>query len=182
MKRTLFALACMLVAAASAQAKGITAATICGASECREVGDPMELQDLEAGNRPARAPGTPSPWYGVEYTVEHDGQADSWFVAVMPAAGYVRYGPDEGPYDWMELAPNAALRYRELTAGIEGRPARSLRGRLGEPVKARVDSVWRAPREEAEEDSTAAGPLVAGGLGAAGMLALGGLALRRRRG
>ena len=131
------------------EATEISSATVCGASECRELSDPEAATALAVGPTPrgTDAPVRGLPWYKSTLTIpaERGGEVDrvSVSVTVVPSAGLMRVG--DGTV-WVKLPSQSQKAYAKLTAGLTPRPARTLPS-VGEdalPV-ARVDEVVEAP-------------------------------------
>src|SRR4051812_22893078 len=126
------------------EATEISSATVCGASECRELSDPEAATALAVGPTPrgTDAPVRGLPWYKSTLTIpaEGGGEVDrvSVSVTVVPSAGLMRV---EGGV-WVTLPSESKEAYRKLTAGLTPRPARTLPS-VGEAARpaARVDGV-----------------------------------------
>ena len=131
------------------EATEISSAKVCGASECREVSDPVAATALAVGPRP-RPRGTDTdrparglPWYKSTLTIPAEERGEvPVSVTVVPSAGLMRV--NDGV--WVTLPSESKEAYTKLTAGLTPRPARTLPS-VGEdalPV-ARVDEVVEAP-------------------------------------
>ena len=116
----------------------ISSATVCGASECREVSDPEAATALATGPTPqgTEAPKRGLPWYKSTYTLRAEDGGDRVSVTVVPSAGLMRW---EDGMSWVTLPSESKEAYAKLTAGLTPRPARTLL-----PV-ARVDEVVEPP-------------------------------------
>jgi hypothetical protein len=128
----------------------ISSATVCGASECREVSDPKAATALAVGPRPRGTdpPERGLPWYQSTLTIRRPGtgrkvSTDRVSVIVVPSAGLLGL---EGWSAWVALPSESKAAYAKLTAGLTPRPARTLPG-IGEDAKpvARVDEVVQPP-------------------------------------
>jgi hypothetical protein len=123
-------LAC-LVAATPAEAKKITAARVCGASECRETTAHGLLMALPDSGDPTDPPKHPvGGWYRTTITIqtEGDGAHETFAVAAFPSARYVRTLDPGQPVAWMPMTSDAARAYRKMTFRLEPRPLSSLPG------------------------------------------------------
>jgi hypothetical protein len=157
-----------LILAAEATAKEVVAATVCGASDCRDVKDDKALLALQEGGPPTDPPDKASAFYRTELTVKGDGDDRFNFELVLvPDAGMVRGESDDGSFAWMPVSDTAVAQFRRMTRGLKPIAAGKLDG-LG-PVKlpeARVDEVVVIN----EDGSTGASgevpvwPWIAGGL------------------
>jgi hypothetical protein len=180
MKRLLPALvACLvlLVPAVPATAKKIVKAKVCGASGCSEIEDRGVLAALPEGGDPTDPPSHPSGWYQATLTVEAGDARDSFTLAALPGAGYLRSEKDQltGGYTWMRMTPAATAAYRSAARGIEPFPASRL-SRLPEPAPA--SRVTDVTRRAADGDGV---PMWVLALAIGGGLAAGAAALLRRR-
>ncbi len=128
----------------------ISSATVCGASECREVSDPKAATALAVGPRPRGrdVPERGLPWYKSTLTIRRRGTGGKVFtdrvsVIVVPSAGLLGL---EAWSAWVALPSESKAAYAKLTAGLAPRPARTLPG-IGEDAKpvARVDEVVEPP-------------------------------------
>ena len=125
----------------------ISSATVCGASECREVSDPEAATALATGPTPqgTEAPKRGLPWYKSTLTIraEDGGTMDRVSVTVVPSAGLM--GLEDG-MTWVTMPSESKKAYAKLTAGLTPRPATTLPsvGTAPPPV-ARVDEVVEPP-------------------------------------
>ena len=125
----------------------ISSATVCGASECREVSDPEAATALATGPTPqgTDAPERGLPWYKSTLTIraEDGGTMDRVSVTVVPSAGLM--GLEDG-MTWVTMPSESKKAYAKLTAGLTPRPATTLPsvGTAPPPV-ARVDEVVEPP-------------------------------------
>jgi hypothetical protein len=130
------------------EATKISSATVCGASQCRELSDPKAATALAVGPRPrgTDAPERGLPWYTSTLAIRAKERGKvitvRASVAVVPSAGLMRAGDGI----WVTLPSESKKAYAKLTAGLTPRPARTLPGVGvdGLPV-ARVDEVVEAP-------------------------------------
>ena len=119
------------------EATEINSATVCGASECREVSDPAAATALAVGPTPRGrdAPVRGLPWYRSTLTIpaEGGGEVDrvSVSVTVVPSAGLMRVADGV----WVTLPSESKEAYAKLTGGLTPRPARTLPS-VGEVVEA----------------------------------------------
>ena len=149
----------------------VSSAKVCGASECREVSDPMAF-----AVGPFRESPYPAglPWYKGTLTLrtKHGGELRAP-VLVVPSAGLL--GLDGG---WFALPSESRAAYVKLTAGLAPRPARTLPGTF-----ARVVDVLKPPSAatSASDGSNVSIVALGGGVLAALMAGLL-LWIRHRRG
>lgn len=109
---------------APAAAKEAVSATVCGASDCREVTDQSMLQPILEGGPPTDPPRRAAGWYRATLTLHGEGGTSRFSNVVVPAAGMVRN--EEGT--WMPMTPAGARAYAKITSGLVARPASTLRG------------------------------------------------------
>ena len=120
------AAAVSLAVPASAAAKEITQATVCGASRCNTITDRSELRGLPfGGDYPTEPPTSPSRYYRVEVTIDHGSAEDRFAFYYVPAARAVATGGEvPGSVAWFPIYGSAALdSVRRATKGLEGYPA-----------------------------------------------------------
>ena len=127
----------------------ISSATVCGASECRELSDPEAASALAVGP----IPGVRTPLRaGCPGTRARTRSAPRSAARCSPAAPPSSWCPPPGccawePTFWVTLPRESKAAYAKLTAGLTPRPARTLPG-VGEDAElpvARVDEVVEAP-------------------------------------
>jgi hypothetical protein len=181
MPRTAFAaavatLACLAVAV-PASAKQITAARVCGASDCREITDHAVLVALPDTGAPTDPPSHPAGgWYRTTITIDGEGDGEgpheTFAVAAFPRAGYVRVQESAHNWSWMPMTGDSAGAYRTITRDLAPRPLSRLSGFEPGPGPAAV-----APADVGGEFPWAWVVAAALSLGAAGALLL----VRRRR-
>lgn len=180
------ALSCVIAGAAAA--KEPVKAKVCGASDCVEVKDRGLLVAMSEGGPPGPPPQSGAPWYRATLFIAADGHRESFTLAVVPSGGYIRSRPD-GAFAWMPMLERGQRAWRQVTRGLEPRPAADLRGletpAPGTASAARVDEVVEPPANppsSASSDSPAWPWIVtaAAGLGLLGVIAAG--VRRRRRG
>lgn len=122
----------------------ISSATVCGASECREVSDPKAATALAVGPFPrfTDAPKRGLPWYKSTLKIRaEDGGKVRVSVIVVPSAGLM-FSRDKSV--WVTLPSESKAAYAKLTAGLTPRPARTVPG-VGGQLPARVYEVVEAP-------------------------------------
>ena len=169
----LCAAACVL-APVEAGAKGVSAAKVCGATECTgHIGRDLAMSMSEGGPT-TLAPKRRHPWYRTTLTVrapEESGEdfVDHFSVVAVPAAH--RLCAEDGT--WMEMTTRQIRAYAKLTVGIAPKPARTLPG-MGTATATPAHSAQ--PSED--DDSSPWLRMAAGGLVALGLV---GVALRLRR-
>jgi hypothetical protein len=182
MKRLTACLALLIFCAlaATAAAKEVVAAKVCGASDCRQVKDRDAMLALAEGGTPTDPPAA-APHYRVTLTVRGDGERFTFPVVIVPSSGYLRGGTEAEGYTWMPVSQLARNEYRRITRGIEPVPAAKLAGldvRL--PKEAQVDGVWVYADEGDSRGGAPVWPWLVFGPLAAGLLALAVIRFRRR--
>jgi hypothetical protein len=183
MKRSLPALAAclaLLVQAAPATAKKIVKAQVCGASGCSEITDRDMLAALPEGGDPTDPPSHASGWYRATLTVAAGDARDSFSLAALPDAGYLRSEKDPviGGYNWMRMTPAAAAAYRSAVRGIRPFPASRLGGLSDAPNGSQVAAADRQVPQRAPDDDGV--PVWVLALAIGGALAAAAALLRRR--
>jgi hypothetical protein len=165
-----FAIA-LLAPAGTAAAKGVSAATVCGANTCNEVTDHSLLMPLAEGGPPIASDPKRGEFYEVRIEVHGGGVRDQFRVLALPAQRMLR-APDG---TWTQLSERSAAALRRASRGLEPFPAAD----LPRDPPARVAGVFD-PASEADGGGVPRAALVAAGAAAAvSVLAL--LGLRRRR-
>jgi len=168
MRRLLVTAALALLALpATAQAKELAWAKVCGGSGCTEIKRPsIELTgggDGVADRAPAR-----SSFYTVELHMTHDGESvGKWTVYYAPESAMLAYRGESGRLVWDRMEPDALAAFRAVTAGIEPYDGDA----SGAPPFARAEG------GQTRSKVMVAGPVFAVALAAAGAFA----AVRRRR-
>ena len=113
------------VLTASAAAKEIKSATVCGPADCVTVTDREEVMLLLGGEETGPPPA--SSFYAVEFAVDVESEP-TWTVYYVPSAASTRpaYEPhgQAGPslHVWSALTPAAAALFGEVTRGLEPFP------------------------------------------------------------
>jgi hypothetical protein len=179
MRRTTAAalvLAATLVAAAPAGAKGIAAASVCGANGCHPVDRAAVRAGIDA-YAPARAPRRAEPFFTLrmEARVSSGRVVEVFSLDWLPRAGLTR---PSGEGTWNRPPPVMDRALRRAAAGLRAYPGTEL-GPIDGPT-ARVVEAF-AP---ARDDDGGGGPgniAIAIGAIAAILVALATLAQRRRR-
>jgi hypothetical protein len=167
---TALALAALALAPGPAAAKGIAAATVCGANGCEEVKDHALLMPLAEGGPPAAGPEQRGDFYTVRIEVDLEDVADSFRVLALPVQRMLR-GADG---TWMRMSNRTAVALAEAAQGLKVFPA----SRIPPDRRARVAEVVEPPAQR----ETRGAPWVAIVLGAAGAALAAALAVRRLRG
>ncbi|MDQ3889113.1 MAG: hypothetical protein M3312_00975 [Actinomycetota bacterium] len=115
------------VFAASAAAKEIESATICGPSDCTELKDREKAAVLAE----AEGPGSPPPassFYTLELRIDAEDQTSTFTIYYVPSAAMARpareQGGDAGPSSpvWSRVTPAAARLLKVATRGLEPFP------------------------------------------------------------
>jgi hypothetical protein len=174
------ALAALALLPASASAKEIVKAEVCGADGCVSVG-PTVAMDLADGSLPIDPPKEAAPFYTAALTVREEEGAGTfnWTITFVPKLGLMR-GNDG---DWMDAPAQTEAAFARATRNLGAAfPAAEL-GPLPQPAEANVVEVVRPPAEPAPVDDGGSTWLIAA-LGLGALVATWALALyvRRRRG
>ena len=157
-----------LLTPAAAAAKGIDAATVCGADRCVEVRDRMLLSPLAEGRPPTDPPREPAGWFRTTATARDGrGGQHTFTFAALPSIRRIR-GEDG---TWMPMGELALRAFTRITRGMEPRPASTLPGAPGA-----LRSASPAPRAQPASDAPVWPVVVAALLASVG---LAGLARRR---
>jgi hypothetical protein len=183
--RTAFvvASAMVLVWPASAVAKEVHKAQVCGASKCftfdrANSGDKLALFD--GGGNPALPPARSAPWYRLRITV---GGADikrfTFTDAYVPSADRIRRRAEGGGYEWVEVIDDLKPVLRNVSARLEPLPASSLRGIHVAPAPAQVRATPAPPTPARDTGPAWYWFALAAGIGG-GLLAVAGRRLHRR--
>jgi hypothetical protein len=171
----LFAGALAALVPASAAAKNLQAMTICGRDACSEVPrDQLSIKLVEGGGS-SLPPEHGEPWYRVRVTVGGGGGHESWWMVVLPEAGYTGFpdGPG-GDLEWGSLPSSSATLYRRLAADLRPLPAERLR-------LARATPAVAPGAVEPEPDGGSDGTAIAGVVGGAALLVAVAFSVHRRR-
>lgn len=163
---------------ATASAKEVQRAQVCGASECftfDRANSGGKLALFNVGGNPALPPAHAAPWYRLRITVGgEDIERFTFTDAYVPSADRIRRRAEGGGYEWVEVIDDLKPVLRNVSAGLEPLPAASLRG-----VEASARPAPPAPPRQTGTEwywfALAAGALLAS-------LALGGRQLRASRG
>jgi hypothetical protein len=124
----------VLLPAAPAGAKELSAARACDADGCRTVTDRDELRALMEMS-PSAAPTRRAPFHRVRMTIsEPSGGEFHYAVQYVPALGLARERPSGGDTLWLEPSTSGIEVLDRLTRGLEPVPARRLRGIAPESV------------------------------------------------
>jgi hypothetical protein len=172
------ALAALALLPASAAAKEVVKAQVCGADACRAVTG-SAVMDLPDYGPPANPPKAAAPFYTAELTMREDGSDKTFtFKITFVPKGALMRGNDG---QWLEAPMQTQNAFKRAARGLEAFPASELRPLL-KPTEARVVEVVRPPADPAPVDDGDSTWLIAalglGGLGATWALAR---HVRRRR-
>jgi hypothetical protein len=127
MKRIFPALVVALVLAvpATASAKRLTAATVCGSSGCNTASDPSNLLPAMEGGPPSfGGPARAHPFYRLVVVVGENHASEQMKLVVVPRSRYV-YGPDAA---WRRIDAPALRQVLTLAHGLRPFPASRLPG------------------------------------------------------
>lgn len=172
-----FATAALALLPASASAKEIVKAKVCGADDCVTVGRAIAMDIADSGP-PTDPPKAAAPFYTAELTVREGDKDFTFKTTFMPHTSLMR--GDDG--QWMDAPVQTETAFKRAARGLEAFPASDL-GPLPEPPEAQVVEVVRPPADPAPVDGGSSLWPIAG-VGLAGALATWALVLyvRRRRG
>jgi hypothetical protein len=176
MKRLLpLTLVLLALGAPAAEAKGISAVEICGASGCRDV-DRSHFTALGMVGAPIPPPRVRVGWFRAKVTIRHDGTRDGFRLAVVPSEAASR-GPDG---TWTQMSYRSVRSFRRLAKGIDPYPASAL-SRSSRHASGSGDRLSRTSSSVTGDGDTPWAWITVGSLALA-TVAVGALALRRRRG
>src|SRR5918912_4605244 len=117
MKTLLVAVLVALVAPVAAQAKELTAVTLCGASGCA-TNDNLGLSHVAPFTEESLLPASPGPYYRIELTV--DGHPNAFGNAYyVPSAGRVAFANEEAWTQWARPVPELEPLLRDLAGKVE---------------------------------------------------------------
>jgi hypothetical protein len=160
---------------ASASAKEVVKAQVCGAGGCVSVGHAIAM-DLMDGGPPTDPPKEAAPFFTARLWVKvDDGRTQRFDTAFVPRYGLMR--GDDGT--WMDAPVQTEAAFKRSARGLEASPASDL-GPLPAPTAEPVPAPAQDPAPV--DDGSPLLPIAA--LGLAGVLATWALLfyLRRRRG
>jgi hypothetical protein len=178
---------------ASAGAKGLRSAVICGASGCHTANPrdathgPAERALVEGGGPIVASPSHAGPWYRVRATVGGDGAHAVLRLAIVPSLDLIRASDEpSGSFNWISMTAAGERAYARLTRGLDPFPASTLRGIASSDVN--KASSRRSPGDPPLPSSAGVGaadsdgmlPIWAWTLIGAGFLGVGTAAWRRR--
>ena len=171
----------LLALPATAAAKEVESAQVCGATQCRDVDDHDLAMGIISSGDPTPPPKDPVGWYRVKVVFSAENERHTFTLAAVPSTNHMRtYDEVAGRYVWMEMAGEATDAYREVTAGLSPRPASTLRGLDQKPPEVIVDEVVEPPAPAADEGFP--WEWAAGGTAAALLAGTALMTWRRRRG
>ena len=176
--RLALALAALLLVPASASAKEVVKAQVCGADGCVRVSNALAM-DLMDGGPPTDPPKEAAPFFTARLWIRvDDGKTQRFDTAFVPRYGLMR--GDDGT--WMDAPVQTEAAFKRGARGLTASPASDL-GPLPDPIEAQVVEVVRPPADPAPVDDGSStwliGALVLGGAVATSALVL---YVRRRRG
>jgi hypothetical protein len=177
----LFAFALLALAVpASASAKGVERADVCGASGCSSVDDEQTRYALLGGGEGIDPP-KPGPFYRVRVVMREGETRHRFNEDWLPSEHAIRVRGENGEPVWMRVLPETERALERATAGTTPYPASRI-GDMGEPIRPTVDSVF-CPACRTSSDDGGGFPwwiaIVAGG--AAALLAVSGRFYSTRR-
>jgi hypothetical protein len=113
-----------LCVAGPAQAKGVSAVTVCGADSCRDFTDQSRIHFFGPAGGPADPPRSATGWYRVTVAIGAEGgpPEQRLTLAALPDEGLIRASDGS----WMSIYPQAAPAYRDAVRGLEPLPASEL--------------------------------------------------------
>jgi hypothetical protein len=172
------ATAALALLPASASAKEVVKAQVCGAGDCVDVSRAIAM-DLMDGGPLADPPKEAAPFFTARLWISvGDGKTERFDTAFVPRYGLMR--GDDGT--WMDAPVQTEVAFKRGARGLEASPASEL-GAPPKPIAAQVVEVVRPPADPAPVNDGSSSWLIAG-IGIAGALATWALVLyvRRRRG
>jgi hypothetical protein len=180
MKRALphplaLALAALALLPASASAKEIVKAHVCGADGCVTVGRAIAM-DLADGGPPSDPPKAAAPFYTAELTMREGDKDFTFKTTFVPDGGLMR--GDDG--QWMDAPIQTENAFKRAARGLEAFPAGEL-GPLPTPTHAQVVEVVRPPADPAPVSDDGSSTWLIGFLGLAGAVATCALVVQVRR-
>jgi hypothetical protein len=163
---------------ASASAKEVVKAQVCGAGHCVDVSRAIAM-DLMDGGPPSNPPKEAAPFFTARLWISVDnGKTERFDTVFVPRYELMR-GADG---TWMDPPVQTVTAFKRGARGLEASPASDL-GPLPEPIDAQVVEVVRPPADPAPVDDGSSTWLIAAlGLGAAAATSALVLYVRRRRG
>jgi hypothetical protein len=163
---------------ASASAKEVVKAQVCGADGCVNVSNALAM-DLMDGGPPSNPPKEAAPFFTARLWIAVDnGKTERFDTVFVPRYELMR-GADG---TWMDPPVQTVTAFERGARGLEASPASDL-GPLPEPVDAQVVETVGPPTDPAPVDDGSSTWLIAAlGLGAAAATSALVLYLRRRRG
>jgi hypothetical protein len=131
MKRTggiaLILAAIAVILPASAGAKNIRSATVCGSSGCLHATGRDLTPDLAEGGMEVSPPSHKVPWFRLTATMQGGGGEGTLVLAVVPRLGLIRGCCSmTGEYNWIRLTPNGKRAYARLTRDLQPFAAETL--------------------------------------------------------
>jgi hypothetical protein len=180
---TLFAL---LLIAVPAQAKEISAISVCGSEDCVNLDSKHDgnLMAFANGGSPTDPPGTAAPFYRLRFTVREPGTDahDSWTVQFVPKLRLIGSHGEGDQWVWSEVAGPQARRLNGAARGLAPISAAHLKGFDQKPPGAQVVEVLAPPKQRAStEDDGVAWGWIAAAAGAALLAAAAALMVVRSR-
>jgi hypothetical protein len=182
MKRTLphplaLALAALALLPASATAKEVVKAQVCGAGACVSVSHAVAM-DLMDGGPPTDPPKEAAPFFTARVWIKTDDDHTERFDTVFLPRYELMRGSDG---TWMDPPVQTVTAFKRGARGLEASPASEL-GPLPTPTDAQVAEVVRPPADSAPVEDGSSVWLI-GALGLAGGVATWALVahVRRRR-
>ena len=165
-------LALVLALPASAGAKEVTGATLCGTDGCRTTHDRDAASDLANASTLAGPPKHAAPYYTVRIQVTAEGHDEmAWTNRWAPTLGVAKAEGENGDPVWYELSARGASTLQRMSHGLRPFPAAGL-----EPLDGPTPS---RPGGQLAPETTVMAPSAGGGDpggGHAGTWALGGAA------
>jgi hypothetical protein len=174
-QRLALALAALALLPASASAKEVVKAQVCGAGDCVDVSRAIAV-DLMDGGPPADPPKEAAPFLTARLWISiGDGKTERFDTAFVPRYGLMR--GDDGT--WMDAPVQTETAFKRGARGLTASPASDL-GPLPAPTAEPIPAPVQDPAPVDDGSST----WLIAGLGIAGALATWALVLyvRRRRG
>ena len=137
-----------LVVPATASAKQITKAEVCGPADCAVVADDRALRAFMDLGPPVPAPKVRAPLYEVRVTISAGESSDTWTLVYVPSAQRLGTGVTRSD-DWFDARSPAGVVLARATKALEPFPDAKLRSVPAASRAATVDASsgfpWAVP-------------------------------------
>jgi len=174
MRRSITLLAVLLALPATASAKGVGSATVCGDDDCTKITaahrDGMPPEELMGTIAETDPPPAAAPWFRLRITVRGEPgeqmEPFSFTNVWVPSEGLMRARGEAGEPVWMIVSPDVQRTLERAARGLEPFPAARLTGLDAKPPEAQVSEVVLPPERPAVAASGGGStwPWIAGGV------------------